>query len=248
LAAKKKQERRITVQLPATDSREQETLGEEETNPSGPETPTRKESRQGEPPAKPTTPDYAVKDLGVAGTLVAAWIRSNFKYAEWSEVIADYTTAYWFNRPSVRKEADLINFLPAGLRPLEVIRYCLSDSIKAELDGGFFQDARRKWFVCWASILLPDPVIRRKAVEIAGRVLNRPATRWSYLANDPHLNQPTPCMRSQGTPLADFLERLTKYVDYRSLLQNGGLQQAEVEEALRYAAAILREGSLPPLD
>jgi len=42
------------------------------------------------------------------------------------------------------------------------------------------------------------------------------------MAYDPHLNQPTPCILSQGTPLADFLEGLTKYVDFRSLLENGG--------------------------
>lgn len=201
-----------------------------------------------QPATKPAAPDYAIRDLEVGGQLIAGWIRSNFKYRDWSHVIADYTTASWFNRPSVRRDVERANNIPAGLRPFEVIRYCQSDAIKAELEGGFFQDAMRKWFVCWASILLPDALMRRKAVERAGQILDMPAARWSYLTYDPHLNQPTPCIRSQGTPLADFLEGLTKYVNFRILLNNGGPQEAEVEEALRYAAATLREGSLPPLD
>lgn len=94
------------------DNRERETVAVEETNPSGPEAATWKEPRQGKYPAKPTASDYAIKDPEVAGKVVAVWIRSTFKYAEWSEVIADYTTAYWFNRPSIRKEAELINNLP----------------------------------------------------------------------------------------------------------------------------------------
>jgi len=216
----------------------------EETKPSSPEVATREESRAG----GQTAPDYAIKDPNVGGQLVAAWIRSNFKYPDWPGVIADYTTAYWFTRSSVRKEVELVNNIPAGLTRFEVIRYCLSDAIRAELEGGFIQDARKKWFACWASILLPDPAIRRKAVEEAGQILDRPAARWSYMVYDPHLNQPTPCIRSQGTPLADFLEGLTEYVNFRSLLENGGPREAEVEEALRYAAATLREGSPPPLD
>ena len=220
----------------------------EETEPSSPEAATREESNAGGNAAKPAAPDYAIRNPGAGGQVLATWIRSNFKHPDWSGAIADYTTAYWFNRWSVHKEVELVNTLPAGLTPSEVIRCCLSDAIKAELEGGFFQDARRKWFACWTSILLPDPAIRRKAVEIAGQILQRPAARWSYMAFDPQLNQPTPCLRSQGTPLADFLEGLTKYVNFRSLLKDRGPLEAEVEEALRYAAATLREGSPPPLD
>lgn len=51
-----------------------------------------------------------------------------------------------------------------------------------------------------------------------------------------------------GYTLADFLEALTKYVDMTSLFKAGGTQKAEVEEALRYAAATLRVGSPPRLD
>ncbi len=72
---------------------------------------------------------------------------------------------------------------------------------------------------------LPDPAIRRKAVETAGQIVDRPVARWSYLAKDPYLNQPTPCMRSQGTPLADFLEGLTKYMNFGSLLVNRGYKR-----------------------
>ena len=146
--------------------------------------------------ARPAVPDYAIKDPAVGGQIVATWIRSNFKHSDWPDVIADYTTAYWFTRWRVHKDVKRVNNIPAGLPPFEVIRYCQSDAIKTDLEGGFSQDARRKWFVCWASILLPDPSIRRKAVELAGQILDRPAARWSYMAYDPHLNQPTPCIRS----------------------------------------------------
>ena len=219
----------------------------QETRPSSPEAATREEPRAGGHAAQPAAPDYAIKDPEAGGQLVAAWIRSNFKHPDWPGVIDDYTTASWFTRPSVRQEVELVNDIPAGLTPSEVIMHCLSDAIKTGLEGGFFQDARKKWFVCWVSILLPDPAIRRKAVEIAGQILQRPAARWSYMAYDPQLNQPTPCIRSQGTPLADFLEGLARYVNLRSLLENEGLLQAEVEEALRYGAATLRQGSPPPL-
>lgn len=91
---------------------------------------------------------YAINDPDVGGKLVASWIRANFKHSDWSNVIADYTTAHWFTRSSLHKEARSVNEIPAGFAHLEVIRYRQSDAVRAELDCGFFHDAMRKWFVC----------------------------------------------------------------------------------------------------
>lgn len=138
--------------------------------------------------------------------------------------------------------------IPAQLTPEQVIQYCLSDPIKEELEGDP-QAGRKKWFVRWTSVLLPDLKIRAEAVEFAAKLLAQRAPRWSYLCYTPYLNRPTPCILSKGTPVAEFLEKkLMPYLNSRGMLLKEGLREEEVLEALRYAAATLGEGSPPGLD
>ncbi len=207
----------------------------------------RKEAIVAEPVHATAGTDYAIKDIPTGGEVLFAWIRANVKPREWDEAIADFKTAYWLSSPTCREEVTKVGTIPAGLTPDEVIKSCLTSSIKKELVSNP-RDARRKWFACWTSILLPDIGVRRDAAECAQKLLNVRGRRWDYLTNSAYENRPTPCLRSNNVSVADFLERLPRYLNAHALLDGERLREVEVAEALKYAAATLREGSPPGLD
>jgi hypothetical protein len=191
--------------------------------------------------------NYAIKDLKVGGNVLFSWIRANVKSREWDEAIEDFKTAYWISKSSYQEEKLQLGNIPDGLTPDEVVRLCKTTSIERELEN-IPRDARRKWFACWTSVLLPDSGVRRDAVVYAGKLLKVRGGRWDYLTNTAYLNRPTPCLRSNNLPLPDLLEKLTHYLNMRVLVAVERIGEVEVTEALKYAAATLREGSPPGLD
>jgi hypothetical protein len=207
----------------------------------------RKEAVVAEPVHATAGTGYAIKDIRTGGEVLFAWIRANVKPLEWDEAIADFKRAYWLFSPTYRDEVTQVGTIPAGLTPDEVIKSCMTPSIKKELVSNP-RGARRKWFACWTSILLPDIGVRRDAAECAQKLLNVRGRRWDHLTNSAYENRPTPCLRSNNLSVADFLERLPQYLNPPALWDGERLREVEVAEALKYAAATLREGSPPGLD
>jgi hypothetical protein len=201
----------------------------------------------GKPVLAASATNYAIRDLKAGGKVLFTWIRANVKSREWDEAIEDFKTAYWISKSSYQEEKLQLGNIPDGLTPDEVIRLCKTTSIERELES-IPRDARRKWFACWTSVLLPDSGVRRDAVVYAGKLLKVRCRRWDYLTNAAYLNRPTPCLRSNNLPLPDLLEKLTYYLNTRALMAAERIGEVEVTEALKYAAATLREGSPPGLD
>lgn len=128
--------------------------------------------QRGETARAATAPDYAMKDVRAGGELVFAWIRANIKSCDWDDAIQDLKrSAYWLSRNAYHQEVRQEGDIPAGFTPEQVIKYCLTSSLEKELESNP-REARRKWFACWTSVLLPDPGDRRDAVEFAGKLLS----------------------------------------------------------------------------
>ena len=206
----------------------------------------RKGLRNGTLVGPTATPGYAMNDVAAAGKLLRDWIRWNFKPDEWHGAVEDVKTAYWLWRQEIRTEARQDGQIPAGLTPEEVIKHCLSNSIKEGLESDT-QNARRKWFARWASVLLPDPKMRGAAAETAKELLKEPTPRWLAITYDPRLNHPTCCIRSTGQEVVDVLDTLAEVLCGRPPLGGTQASREDMAEAVRYAAATLREGSPPPL-
>jgi hypothetical protein len=203
---------------------------------------------RGKPSVFTNVSDYAVKDATAGGKVLCAWMRANIKRKGWPQYVDEFRRALqWITRQEYSQEVKQVGKIPPGLTLPKVIEYCRSESIAEGMETDTSR-ALKNWFARWRSVLLPDPMIRAKSVELAGKLLNATVVPWALLANAPYLNRLTPCILSTGRAVAEVVETLAGDLEIRSLRAREQLSTEEISEALRYAAAALREGIPPALD